>query len=110
MCAAQRLMTCPVFGGVSVDHALVSHAAGGCAAAVNLGWVILLYRGVFWDRKNSRWRAQVGFNNRKIFMGYFGEPAEAARAYDKKVVQLHGALGEWTMWVTFGWLLLCKQL
>lgn len=27
-------------------------------------------------------------------MGYFGEPAEAARAYDKKVVQLHGALGE----------------
>lgn len=51
-------------------------------------------RGVFWDRKNSRWRAQVGFNNRKIFMGYFGEPAEAARAYDKKVVQLHGALGE----------------
>eukprot|EP00775_Hariotina_reticulata_P013081 gene13081-13208_t len=52
------------------------------------------FRGVFWDRKNSRWRAQVGFNNRKIFMGYFGEPAEAARAYDKKVVQLHGALAK----------------
>jgi hypothetical protein len=37
---------------------------------------------------------QVGFNNRKIFMGYFSSPADAARAYDKKVVQLHGALGE----------------
>jgi hypothetical protein len=40
--------------------------------------------------------AQVGFNNRKIFMGYYGSPADAARAYDKKVVQLHGALGECT--------------
>jgi hypothetical protein len=39
--------------------------------------------------------SQVGFNNRKIFMGYFSSPADAARAYDKKVVQLHGALGEW---------------
>lgn len=64
-------------------HLLSVHIAAVCAV-----------RGVFWDRKNSRWRAQVGYNNRKIFMGYFGEPAEAARAYDKKVVQLHGALGK----------------
>lgn len=42
---------------------------------------------------------QVGFNNRKIFMGYYGSPGDAARAYDRKVVQLHGALGEagWTV-------------
>ncbi|WIA34447.1 hypothetical protein OEZ86_012780 [Tetradesmus obliquus] len=52
------------------------------------------FRGVFWDRKNSRWRAQVGFNNRKIFMGYYGSPGDAARAYDRKVVQLHGALAK----------------
>lgn len=52
------------------------------------------YRGVFWDRKNNRWRAQVGHNNRKIFMGYFSEPTEAARAYDKKLVQLRGTMGE----------------
>jgi hypothetical protein len=53
-----------------------------------------LGRGVFWDRKNNRWRAQVGHNNRKIFMGYFSEPTEAARAYDKKLVQLRGTMGE----------------
>lgn len=51
-------------------------------------------RGVFWDRKNNRWRAQVGHNNRKIFMGYFAEPTQAARAYDKKLVQLRGTMGE----------------
>jgi hypothetical protein len=49
---------------------------------------------VFWDRKNNRWRAQVGHNNRKIFMGYFSEPTEAAHAYDKKLVQLRGTMGE----------------
>jgi hypothetical protein len=43
----------------------------------------------------------VGFNNRKIFMGYYGSPADAARAYDKKVVQLHGALGEWGSFLLF---------
>jgi hypothetical protein len=51
-------------------------------------------RGVFWDRKTGRWRSQLGYHNRKIFMGYFNEPEEAARAYDAKAVELHGAMGE----------------
>ncbi|KAF8063795.1 AP2-5 [Scenedesmus sp. PABB004] len=51
-----------------------------------------LAAGVFWDKKNGRWRAQVGHNNRKVFLGYFDRPADAARAYDAKAVQLRGAL------------------
>lgn len=50
---------------------------------------------MFWDRKNCRWRSQVGYQNRKIFMGYFNDAEAAARAYDRKLVELHGALGGW---------------
>lgn len=51
-------------------------------------------RGVFWDRKNCRWRSQVGFQNKKIFMGYFNDAEDAARAYDRKLVELHGSTGK----------------
>lgn len=49
---------------------------------------------MFWDRKTGRWRSQLGYNNRKIFMGYFNTPEEAAQAYDQKAVEIHGQLGE----------------
>lgn len=55
--------------------------------------VMLLFRGVFWDKKTGRWRSQLGFQNRKIFMGYFDTAEEAAAAYDQKAVELHGRLG-----------------
>ena len=63
---------------------LVAHLAPPCASN----------RGVFWDRKTGRWRSQLGYHNRKIFMGYFNEPEEAARAYDAKAVELHGPMGK----------------
>jgi hypothetical protein len=49
---------------------------------------------VFWDKKTGRWRSQLGYNNRKIFMGYFNTPEEAGAAYDAKAVEIHGRLGE----------------
>ncbi|KAI8468048.1 MAG: hypothetical protein J3K34DRAFT_394733 [Monoraphidium minutum] len=52
------------------------------------------HRGVFWDGKNHRWRAQVGYKNKKIFLGYYHNPDEAAVAYDRKVVELHGTLAK----------------
>eukprot|EP00879_Flechtneria_rotunda_P019645 GHRR01020641.1.p1 GENE.GHRR01020641.1~~GHRR01020641.1.p1 ORF type:complete len:319 (+),score=199.76 GHRR01020641.1:31-957(+) len=51
-------------------------------------------KGVFWDRKTGRWRSQLGYHNRKIFMGYFNTPEEAAIAYDQKAVELHGRLAK----------------
>ncbi len=50
-------------------------------------------RGVFWDKKSRRWRCQLGFKNKKIFLGYFHDAEEAARAYDTKLVELHGSAG-----------------
>jgi hypothetical protein len=54
----------------------------------------LLNRGVFWDRKTRRWRCQLGYQSKKIFLGYFDDAGEAARAYDQKLVELRGAGGE----------------
>eukprot|EP00882_Tetradesmus_deserticola_P031210 GHRQ01035287.1.p1 GENE.GHRQ01035287.1~~GHRQ01035287.1.p1 ORF type:complete len:180 (-),score=12.47 GHRQ01035287.1:147-686(-) len=50
-------------------------------------------RGVFWDRKTRRWRCQLGYQSKKIFLGYFDDAGEAARAYDQKLVELRGAGG-----------------
>lgn len=61
-------------------------AAGGEAEAHS-------FRGVFWDKKSRRWRCQLGHKNKKIFLGYFNDAAEAARAYDAKLVELNGANG-----------------
>jgi hypothetical protein len=49
---------------------------------------------VFWDRKTGRWRSQLGYNHRKLFMGYFESAEDAAVAYDCKAVELHGFNGE----------------
>jgi hypothetical protein len=49
---------------------------------------------VFWDKKSKRWRCQLGHKNKKIFLGYYNDPEEAARAYDVKLVELNGAAGE----------------
>ncbi len=50
-------------------------------------------RGVFWDKKTRRWRCQLGYQSKKIFLGYFDEAADAAKAYDAKLVELRGAAG-----------------
>lgn len=39
----------------------------------------------------------MGHKNQKIFMGYFEKAEDAARAYDKMAVQIHGRLGEINM-------------
>lgn len=57
-------------------------------------FVLVCRRGVFWDRKTKRWRCQLGYQSKKIFLGYFDDAGEAARAYDQKLVELRGAGGE----------------
>lgn len=54
-------------------------------------------RGVYWDRHLHRWRSQMGHKDRKIFMGYFDSLEDAARAYDRQAVAIHGRLGKSTL-------------
>ena len=48
---------------------------------------------MFWDKKTGRWRSQIGHQNRKVFLGYYDTPEEAARVYDRKALELHGFAG-----------------
>lgn len=43
------------------------------------------FLGVNWDKK---WRAQIGTKGRKISLYYGDDEVEAARAYDRKVIEL----------------------
>jgi hypothetical protein len=48
------------------------------------------YKGVMWDKRRSKWQAQIGHNGKKIFIGYFDDEESAARAYDAKAKELYG--------------------
>ena|GEM_PF-345854 len=46
------------------------------------------FRGV-WPCGN-KWGARIGHQRRLLHIGVFDDPAEAARAYDRKAIELHG--------------------
>ena len=39
------------------------------------------HKGVDWDSRQRKWRAQICVNNQKIFLGRFSDEADAASAY-----------------------------
>lgn len=47
------------------------------------------YKGVSRD-KRGYWRAKIHFKGKHIFLGYFDNEIDAARAYDKAAKELHG--------------------
>ena len=50
------------------------------------------YKGVTYDgrRPHAPWSARVGFNFKRVYAGNYATKEEAARAYDKKALELHG--------------------
>jgi len=48
------------------------------------------FRGVTYYKAMGKWRARIGFEGRYIHLGFFTDEAEAARAYDRKAVELFG--------------------
>jgi len=46
------------------------------------------YKNVTWEK--SAWLAYIGYRRRFIRIGRFQDPVEAAKAYDKVAVELHG--------------------
>jgi AP2 domain len=40
------------------------------------------YKGVYWQKRTKRWQAMVRVNGKGVYLGYFDDPADAARAYD----------------------------
>lgn len=50
------------------------------------------YKGVSIYPPTGKWRARVGYQGKTILIGYFDDEEEAARAYDRAVVEFHGPI------------------
>lgn len=48
------------------------------------------YRGVCRRKKEKKWRAQIGYNNKMITIGYYKDIKDAAKAYNKRAKELFG--------------------
>lgn len=48
------------------------------------------YKGVHFKKSIDKWAANIGFNKKQIYLGYFNNEIDAANAYNKKAKELHG--------------------
>lgn len=95
-------LICPADKGYEVDHInhnkLDNTAANlrVCTGADNKHNAPLQrnnssgYKGVSWDKQRNKWRAQLKLDNRKIYIGLYPSPEEAAGAYYSKALELFG--------------------
>lgn len=49
-----------------------------------------VYKGVSWYKTYNKWRCSIGFKRQLIFIGYYDNEEDAAKAYDEKAKELFG--------------------
>lgn len=48
------------------------------------------YKGVYWHKEHNKWVAHISDNGKQKTLGDFMDEIEAAKAYDKKAVEMFG--------------------
>lgn len=54
------------------------------------------FKGVTWYPKYNKWRARIASEGTQRLLGYFSNPADAAKAYAKSAAMLHGEFARTT--------------
>lgn len=49
------------------------------------------YKGVTWCKRDSKWISQIKFEGKNHFLGRFSSELDAARAYDKRALEIYGS-------------------
>lgn len=86
-------MVCDHINGDTLDNRKSN--LRNCSVAQNnmnrngVGGTYSGYKGVF-PAGTSGWFSRIGYQGKKIYLGFFLDPTEAAKFYDKKAIELHG--------------------
>ncbi len=48
------------------------------------------YKGVNWHKKSKLFQVNIAYKNKQIYLGCYKSKHEAAKAYNKKALELHG--------------------
>lgn len=48
------------------------------------------WKGVSWHKQTKKWQAKIGVNNKRIFLGLFDKPNDAAKTYNIAAVKYFG--------------------
>ena len=49
-----------------------------------------MFKGVLWSKKHCKWEAKINANRKRKHLGHFQCEQEAAHAYNKAAIELHG--------------------
>lgn len=48
------------------------------------------FKGVHWHKHSKKWTSSITISRKRKYLGYFTCPIEAAKAYNKAALELHG--------------------
>lgn len=48
------------------------------------------FKGVYWDKSNTKWKAHIALNSKRLTLGYFDSEIDAAKEYDMAALRFYG--------------------